>query len=177
MEENLVTTPIFWDKTFENEIAEVYRLFKDQEKKIFDLTWFEENPNGIMDFIEDIIKNNNVFVVKDNDVVAGAFIIIDPKYYKDTILFANVHCSVSKKYWGKKSREVSKCFIKFLKDNFKINKLIAEVPQCGYGIIKLLKNVGFIHEGTIKKVLIYNNKDNEPKLYDKLIYSLDMEDK
>lgn len=171
-----VTYPIYWEKEFEKEIAEVYRLFKDQERKIFDLSWHEANPDGLMDFIEDIIKEASVFVVKDNETIAGAFILTDPKIYKDVAIHIDTHCAVSKKYWGPDSREVCKSFIDYLKKNFKINRLLASVPQCGYGIIKLLKNMGFKHEGTIKKALIYKDKHDEDKLYDKLIYALDLEE-
>ena len=52
------TYPIYWEKEYEKEIAEVYRLFKDQERKIFDLSWHEANPDGLMDFIEDIIQKD-----------------------------------------------------------------------------------------------------------------------
>ena len=172
-----VTIPIFWEKTFEKEISEVYRLFKDQENKIFDLAWHELNPNGLMDFIEAIIKEANVFVVKDGEDIAGAFIIMNPQYYKDMVVSAEAHCAISKRYWGKTARVIMESFKQYLNNNFKINRIIASVPQCGYGIIKLLKNIGFRHEGTIKRVLVYNDKNNEPKLYDKLIYALDMEEK
>lgn len=56
--------------------------------------------------------------------------------------------------------------------NFNIRKFIATVPQCGYGIIKLLKDLGFQHEGTMKENLVYLDKNNNPKLYDELVYGL-----
>ena len=176
-EKQYVTTPILWTKEFENEISEVYRLFKDQENKIFDLAWHDENPNGLMDFIENIIRQELVFVVKDGDRVAGAFILVNPNIFRNVVLSIEAHCAISKRYWGKTSRDVMNSFKEYLRKNFNINRIIATVPQCGYGVIKLLKNIGFRHEGTIKRVLVYNDKNNQPKLYDKLIYALDMEEK
>ena len=148
-EKQYVTTPILWTKEFENEISEVYRLFKDQENKIFDLAWHDENPN----------------------------VLVNPNIFRNVVLSIEAHCAISKRYWGKTSRDVMNSFKEYLRNNFNINRIIATVPQCGYGVIKLLKNIGFRHEGTIKRVLVYNDKNNQPKLYDKLIYALDMEEK
>lgn len=172
-----VTYPITWTKEYEKEIQEVYRLFKDQERKIFDLTWYDAG-NNLMDFIEELIKDGGVFVTKDfeDNKIAATFVLVDPVIFRDTVLYANVHCAVSKAFWGKEARNISGNFISYLEDNYSIKRLIANVPQCGYGIIKLLKNMGFHHEGTIKRVLPYLDKNSEVKLYDKLIYSLDLKE-
>lgn len=171
-----ITYPIVWGKEYEKEIQEVYRLFKDQEKKIFDLTWYDAG-NNLMDFIEELVKDGGVFVTKDfeSNKIAATFVLVDPVIFREVVLYANVHCAVSKAYWGKEARSISANFISHLEDNYKINRLIASVPQCGYGIIKLLKNMGFLHEGTVKRVLPYLDKNSEVKLYDKLIYSLDLQ--
>lgn len=170
--------PISWGREYELEIQEVYRLFKDQERKIFDLTWYDEG-NDLFDFIQDIILSGGVFVTKDitNNKIAGVFVLTEPKEFRGVVLHTDVHCAVSKSYWGKEARNISREFITHLQENYNINKLIACVPQCGYGIIKLLKSMGFSHEGTIKKVLPYLDKNNNVKLYDKLIYSLDLQTK
>ena len=51
------------------------------------------------------------------------------------------------------------------------------VPSNNFGIIKLLKDVGFRIEGTMKNRLVFNNKKNIPTLYNELMYSnLNLED-
>lgn len=167
---------IVWDTMYEREISEVYRLLKDQERKIFDLAWFEDNQDGIMGYVEDKVKDGGVFVIRDNDIIAGMFILDNPRTYKDYVIACDVHCAISKKYWGKDSRDVCNAFKEYLKANHNIKRLIANVPQCGYGVIKLLKNIGFKHEGTIKKVLVFKDKNNNDKLYDGLVYGLDLEE-
>ena len=77
---------------------------------------------------------------------------------------------------GKEARRICKEFRKFLEDNFKIKKIIAEVPQCKYGVIKLIKDMGMVHEGTIKECMLYNDKKGQPKWYDKLIYTITRKD-
>ena len=51
----------------------------------------------------------------------------------------------------------------YLFTNYNIKKVIAQVPQCGYGVIKLLKDIGFKHEGTLKQALLFLDKNNKPK--------------
>ena len=51
------------------------------------------------------------------------------------------------------------------------------VPSNNFGIIKLLKDVGFRIEGTMKNRLVFNNRNNIPTLYNELMYSnLNLED-
>ena len=100
----------------------------------------------------------------------------NPRMFKDIIIRTDVHTAVRKKYWGKQSREIMNLFKSYLLTNYKIKKLIASVPQCGYGVIKLLKDIGFKHEGTIKQALLFKDKNDIPKFYDELIYSFTNED-
>ena len=165
--------PIEWDAKYEKEIAEVYRLLKDQEKKIFDLTWYDNNPCDLFDYIETMLQNGYIFVTKEDDNICGMFILEDIRTYKDRIISADVHTAIRRKYWGQQSRDICDAFIDYSKE-LGIEKLIAEVPQCSYGVIKLLKDIGFKHCGTVPNMLMYKNKNNEDKLYDGLIYSLEL---
>lgn len=169
---------IEWDKEFENEISEVYRILKDQEQKVFDLSWHKDNEDDVMDYVETMVRDEAVFVVKDttNNNIAGVFIVEKMKFYKDIILYGFIHCVIPKKYWGKKSRDICEVFKTFLKVNIPIKRLLAEVPQNAYSVIKLLKNMGFRHEGTIKKIMVYLDKNGNEKLYDSMVYGLDLED-
>lgn len=158
---------------------EVYRLLKDQEKKIFDLSFYEGlGDDPIMAYVEDKITNEVVFVIKDTEAnkVAGVFILEDLRPYKDVVLYGRVHCVICKKYWGKGSRDICSSFLEYLKANTKILRLIAEVPQNAYSLIKILKSIGFRHEGTIKKVLVFKDKNGNEKLYDEMLYGLDLEE-
>lgn len=170
--------PLEWDTTYEKEISEVYRILKDQEKKIFDLTWYEDNPTGVMGYVESMVKNETVFLIRDLPTgnTAGVFMIEKVRPYKNTIIYGQVHCIIPKKYWGSTSRDICEAFKTFLKVNYPIKRLIAEVPQNAYSVIKLLKAMGFRHEGTIKRVMVYIDKNGNEKLYDSMIYGLDLEE-
>ena len=169
---------IEWDKSFEREIAEVYRILKDQENKIFDLSWKEENPNGIMEYAESMIRNEAVFVIVDTELnnIAGVFMVEKIRMYKGRGLYGFLHCIIPKKYWGKTSRDICEVFKTYLQVNCPINRLLVEVPQNAYSVIKLLKNMGFRHEGTIKKIMVYLDKNGNEKLYDSMVYGLDLEE-
>jgi RimJ/RimL family protein N-acetyltransferase len=164
-----------WEPEFQNDIKEIYRMFKDQERKIFDLTTYF-NGTDIMDLVEDMCKEDFVFLIKEGDTPCGVFILESPQIFGKLISRVNIHCAIRRPYWGAKAREICKLFRQFLHDNYLIKKIIAEVPQCGYGVIKLLKDMGFKHEGTMKEATIYKDKNGKPKFYDALIYSLTRED-
>lgn len=166
---------IKWEPEFQDDIKEIYRMFKDQERKIFDLTTYFNNTS-VMDMVEDMIKDDFVFLVKADDIPAAVFVVEGLQVFHKLIVRANIHCAVRKKFWGSKAREICRLFRDYLHDNFLIKKLIAEVPQCGYGVIKLIKDMGFKHEGTMKEASIYRDKNGNPKFYDTLIYSLNRED-
>lgn len=167
--------PVFWSNEYMGEIEYIYQMYKDQEGRIFSLEAYQDG--SLMDLIQEIIEQDLVFVVVNStgEVMAN-FILSDVYRYKDIIIKANVHCAVRRKFWGKEARHICKEFIKFLEDNFKIKKIIAEVPQCKYGVIKLIKDMGMVHEGTIKECMLYNDKKGRPKWYDKLIYTITRKD-
>ena len=168
---------ITWEPRYEKEIQEIYRMCKDQETKIFDLTFYEQYQN-VMDYVEIAIKSGGMFVVKNNEDDICAFFTFDSNSdtFGEIITKANIHTAIRRKYWGKTSRDICKEFLDYLAKNYYIKKIIAEVPQCGYGVIKLLKDLGFIHEGTLKQCLLYKDKNGKPKWYDQLIYSLTRKD-
>ena len=166
-----------WDNLNEEYIREVYRLLKEQEKKVFDLSFYEglgEEP--ILEYVQDMVENNLVFIVEDTQAgkVAGVFMLEDLRPYKDVVLYAKIHCVIGKKYWGKKSKEVCEAFKSYLQRETNIQRLIAEIPQNAYSLIKILKSVGFTHEGTVKRVLVYLDKNGNEKLYDEMLYGLDL---
>lgn len=177
--EKYKTILLDWQPEYEKEISEVYRLLKDQEKKIFDLSWYEGlGDNPLMEYVEMMIKDNLVFVIYDTEAerVAGVFMLSNLKEYKDVVLCAEVHCIICKKYWGKGSRELCEVMKKDLQERTEIKRLIAKIPQNAYSLIKILKSIGFHHEGTIKKVLVFKDKQGNDKLYDEMYYGLDLED-
>lgn len=170
-----------WNTDHERYIAEIYRLLKDQENKIFDLTFtkgIEITDDLIMDYIEDNIKHNYIFVITDDaEYICCFFMLEGLREVENIIVSANLHCAVSKRYWGKKSRELGQCMLDYLKDNLKpLKRLVAFVPQHNFGVVKLLKDLQFKHEGTLRNNLVFNNKYGVRKFYDELIYSLIRED-
>lgn len=177
--DNYSVTLLEWKPEFSEGIMEVYRLLKDQEKKIFDLSFYDGlGDDPIMAYVEDMVENNLVFVVTDNETekVAGVFMLENLRPYKDVVIYAYVHCVICKKYWGKKSQEVCEVMKKYLQKNTKILRLIAQVPQNAYSLIKILKSIGFRHEGTIKRTVVYLDKTGNDKLYDEMLYGLDLEE-
>lgn len=164
-----------WNDRYEKEIAEVYQMFKDQERKCFDVTFYE-NGMSVMDCVQDMIENEYVFIVKKDGITAGVFNLDEIQTYKDIIYRCHIHCAIRKRFWGPTAREICRTFRDFLNYNYRIKKLIAEVPQCAYGVIKLLKDMGLKHEGTLKQANLFRDKNGNPKWYDALIYSLTRED-
>lgn len=164
-----------WEPQYQEDIKEIYRMFKDQERKIFDLTTYFDNTS-IMDLVQDMCQNDFVFLVRSDSQPCAVFVLDGLQVYKNIIARVNIHCAVRRPFWGQKAREICRYFREYLHENFLIKKIVAEVPQCGYGVIKLLKDMGFKHEGTMKEASIYNDKNNVPKFYDVLIYSLNRED-
>lgn len=166
---------IKWEPEYQDDIKEIYRMFKDQERKIFELTAYNNN-NSVMDLVQYMCQDELVFMVKEDGIPCAVFVLDEPYIYKTIITRIKIHTAIRRPYWGAKSREIARYFIGYLNDKYLIKKLIAEVPQCGYGVIKLLKDLGFKHEGTMKECSLYNDKNNNPKFYDALIYSLTRED-
>ena len=155
----------------ERYVTEFYRLCKDQERKLFDLT---RNTSDMVELIRMCLEQpNSIYIaaVEDNDI-CGIFSLEDIKYYGDFILEADQHCIFARHCWGKKAREIVSQYFQYLDDNLKpIKRLVAAVPQQNFGVIKLLKDVGFKLEGTLEGKLIYPDKNGRPKFYNQLIYS------
>lgn len=166
---------VSWSPAYSKEIEEIYRMLKDQEHKIFDLSWYDMGGD-LLNYVEARIKEDAVFVITKDDDICAFFILENPRLFQNVITRVDVHTAVRKKYWGKTSREIMNTFKDYVFSNYKIKKVIASVPQCGYGVIKLLKDIGFRHEGTLKQALLFLDKNNKPKYYDELIYSLTNEE-
>lgn len=166
---------IEWSPIYQKEIEEIYRMLKDQEHKIFDLSWYDMGGD-LLNYVEARIREDAVFVVTHGEDICAFFILENPRTFNDIITRVDVHTAVRKKYWGKTSREIMNTFKEYVFNKYKIKKVIAQVPQCGYGVIKLLKDIGFKHEGTLKQALLFLDKNKQPKFYDELIYSLTNED-
>jgi RimJ/RimL family protein N-acetyltransferase len=155
-------------------VKEVYRLHKEQSNKIFDLACGISTDEDIMDYVKCKIDNDIVLLAidKENGKYAGVVIFEKIKIYNKEIARANVHLAISKKYWGKQSREIIFDVYSFLDDNWlPIRRLEARVPANNFGIIKLLKDVGFKIEGTCKDAVVFLDKNGEAKYYNEQIYS------
>lgn len=164
-----------WIPEHEEYLSEVYRMLKDQENKIFDLSYGDVD---VMDYVEYHSQKDDIYVIINNDDVICAFFMLENKRsYKDIIIKADLHCAVRKHCWGKRSRELGRYMLDYLKDNLPtLKRLVASVPQHNFGVVKLLKDLGFKHEGTLKSNLVFKNKLGEEKYYDELIYSKVRED-
>jgi len=164
-----------WTPEHEKYISEVYRLLKDQENKIFDLSVGDMN---IMDYVQYHVQKNKIYVIIDNeDVVCAFFMLEHIKPIGNIILSAELHCAVRKHCWGKRSRDLGQYMLDYLKENLPpLKRLVAFVPQHNFGVVKLLKDLKFKHEGTLKSNLVFKNKLGQEKYYDELIYSIIRED-
>lgn len=164
-----------WTPEQQDDIKEIYRMFKDQERKIFDLTTYFNNTS-VMDLVQLMCEEDFVFLIKEEGTPCAVFVLDNPRVFGELISRINIHTAIRRPFWGSKAREICHVFKSFLHEHYLIKKIIAEVPQCGYGVIKLLKDMGFKHEGTMKEACIYKDKNGKPKFYDALIYSLIRED-
>lgn len=172
-----IVQKVEWIPKHFDDIEAIYNMLKTQERKIFDLSYYSTGCS-IMDYVEKCIKEDIVFIVKDVDTfeICAFFILEEPRVFEDIITRVDVHTAIRKKYWGQQSREIVKAFKDYILSIYNIKKFVATVPQCGYGVIKLLKDIGFKHEGTLKNSVVFTDKNNKPKFYDELIYSLNNED-
>lgn len=164
--------PITFTKENFGVIEEVYRLHKDQQRKIFDLGC---GINDIMDYIEYKLKDNSTAVIvaidKSNGNIASVITFDGLKFFKDFIARCNVHIVVCRKYWGKDSRNIINQAYSWIEQNMKpIHRMEARVPANNFGVIKLLKDVGFKVEGTARKCLLFLDKNGQPKYYDELLF-------
>lgn len=166
-----------YDKEHYKYIEEIYRLHKDQKRKIFDFGSNVFTDEDIMDYVQGQLEATDAitFVAIDNNNsnVAGVLTIDNVALFDDKIIRCNCHVVICRKYWGKNSRLMIKQLMDKLDNEFvyPINRYEAFVPSNNFGIIKLLKDVGFKCEGTLKKRLMFNNKNNEPTYYDELIFA------
>lgn len=157
-----------------DKIKEVYRLHKEQCSKLFDLSSWVKSDEDIMNMIKDRIEYDEVILAidKDNGRYAGCITFHNLRVYNNTIVDAEVHPVISKRYWGKSSRYLIEDAYKFVEEHWlPINRLTARVPSNAFGVIKLLKDVGFKVEGTLRDYYIFKDKNGEDKYYNQLVYS------
>lgn len=166
---------VSWNIWNEKYIQEVYRLLKEQENKIFDLTF--GSKDNIMDYVQRAVTEGNVFVILEDGEVVACMMLDDIKPYKDHYHSCSLHCAIGKRSWGKKSREICREYLDYLRDEYiPIKRLVASVPQHNFGIVKLLKDMGFKLEGCLKHNLAYPDKYGNEKYYDELVYTIVRED-
>lgn len=157
-----------------DKVKEVYRLHKEQANKIFSLSSGISTDEDIMECIKDCVKNEIVLLAIDTTTskYAGMVRFENVSIYEDNISNMRCHLIINKRYWGQESRKIVFDCYEYLKENMKpIKRLEAFVPSNNFGIIKLLKDVGFKIEGTLRNRVIYKNKDGRPTYYNQLIYS------
>lgn len=157
-----------------DKVKEVYRLHKEQASKIFNLASGISTDEDIMECIKDNIQDNIVLLAIDTTTGKYAAMIgcDDVVVYNDEVANMKCHIVVNKRYWGPESRKIIFDWYEYIKDNMKpIRRLEAFVPSNNFGIIKLLKDVGFKIEGTLRNRVVYKNKDGIPTYYNELVYS------
>lgn len=172
-ESKIIFRPFGFRKEDEQLIEEMYRLCKDQQRKLFDLTVPTED---LLSFIEYCLTQPKSLYIAAIDIeqgkVCAIFSLENIRYYQDFILEAEQHCVFARHSWGKKAREIITRYFAYLEDNLKpIKRLVAFVPQHNFGVIKLLKDSGFKLEGTLQDALIYPDKEGNPKFYNQLVYT------
>lgn len=165
--------PFGFRKEDELLIEEMYRLCRDQQRKLFDLTTPVEDLLG---YIEYCLSQPNSLYIAAIDIEQGRvdaiFSLEHIRYYQNIILEADQHCVFARSSWGKKAREIVNRYFAYLEDNLKpIKRLVASVPQHNFGVIKLLKDSGFKLEGTLQDALVYPDKEGNPKFYNQLVYT------
>lgn len=156
-----------------DKIKEVYRLHKEQATRLFGLSSGVRTDEDIMDIVKDAVENNITLLAYDNEGQRYCAVIIfeNIMMYDGIVANMQVHIVISKKYWGRASRDIINDAYRYVGENMKpIKRLEAFVPANNYGVIKLLKDVGFKCEGTLRDKCIYKNKAGEPTFYNELVY-------
>ena len=155
-------------------VREVYRLHKEQASKIFSLSSGISSDEDIMECIKNDIENNIILLAVDKETgrYSAAITFDNITIFNNEIANMGVHIVVGKRYWGPESRKIIFDAYEYIKNNMKpIKRLEAFVPSNNFGIIKLLKDVGFKIEGTLRNRIIYKNKNGIPTPYNILVYS------
>ena len=155
-------------------VKEVYRLHKEQANKLFDLSSGVKTDEDVLYVIKKTIEDDVVLIAidRENSRYAGCLIFDNIRVFNDEIISCGIHLVISKRYWGKESRRIIRDCYSYIKENFKpIKRMECNVPSNNFGIIKLLKDVGFKIEGTMKNRLVFNNRHNVPTVYNELLYS------
>ena len=155
-------------------VKEVYRLHKEQASKIFSLSSGITTDEDIMEVVRDNVRDNIVMLAIDttNNKYAAMIGCEDIVVYNNEVANMKCHIVVSKRYWGPESRHIIADWYEYIKENMKpVKRLEAFVPSNNFGIIKLLKDVGFKIEGTLRNRVVYKNKDGIPTYYNELVYS------
>ena len=155
-------------------VKEIYRLHKEQANKLFSLSSGISTDEDIMELVRDSIRDNIVMLAVDttNGKYAGMVGFDNVVVLGDEVVNMRCHIVISKRYWGPESRKIIFDYYDYMDKNMKpVKRLEAFVPSNNFGIIKLLKDVGFKIEGTLKNRLVYKNKDGIPTYYNELVYS------
>jgi RimJ/RimL family protein N-acetyltransferase len=161
-----------------DKVKEIYRLHKEQKNKIFDLSSGIKTDEDILEYVKDKVDYCIVLMAIDKltGKYAGVIILDETRFYytEDTDYISSmvVHIVINKSYWGKQSREILNDCLSFINENMKpVLRIEAYVPSHNFGVIKLLKDMGFKIEGTLRNKLIYKDKNGNDKFYNELVYS------
>lgn len=155
-------------------VKEVYRLHKEQMYKLFDLSSWVKTDDDLINMIKNRIEYDEIILAIDTTTgrYAGCITFHNMRILNNVIIDAEVHPIISKRYWGPESRRLIEDAYKFVEENWlPINRLTAKVPSHNFGVIKLLKDLGFRIEGTLKDYYVFKDKNGDNKYYNQLIYS------
>ena len=79
-----------WEPNYQDDIKEIYRMFKDQERKIFPLTVFDIGTS-VMDMVELMCKEDFVFLIKEDNNPCAVFILENPQIFHKIITKVFIH--------------------------------------------------------------------------------------
>ena len=136
-------------------IFDFIRLLKKHKLKLFDDGIEFNNIKNIHEFITSL-NGFLWFIVDPVKVKLAGFIFLDG-WWSNTYGVDITTC-FDKKYYGSFVRQTGKIFIPYIFKTYNIKKLQAHVYSTNMVTTKLLYDLGFDYEGTLKKHTIVDNK-------------------
>ncbi|MDD3150172.1 MAG: GNAT family protein [Candidatus Gastranaerophilales bacterium] len=142
-------------------INQVIALFKNHHNSLIDDYYFCKEislENELIAFIEKTFPHFYlIFLIENNQKIFIGFVYLyNWRGNNNYIHSCTLTTCFDKKYWGKHPVLAGKTFIKSLFDNYKLEKIKAEVFCHNFKVISLLKKMNFEKEATLKNETFKN---------------------
>lgn len=136
-------------------IFDFLRLLKKYKHRLFDDGEQFYDINSVFKFITSL-NGFLWFIIDPGKLKLAGFIFLDGWWANG--YGVEITTCFDKAYYGQFVRETGRIFIPYIFEAFNIKKLLAQVYSTNIMATKLLYDLGFEYEGTLKKHTIVKNK-------------------